>query len=375
MAIISSPIGAGNATFGNAQIALAEHDSGERERLLDILRTMGCQQIRVCESLAALKSVLANDQSASPTDGFSPDLIIIDQQLPGTIGQFIDGLRHGRHGRNPFVSVIVTTTSTDSREISRLIRQGADDVVVKPISGRTLGERIEYVAVHRRPFIVTSDYVGPDRRLDDDRPSTIDQLDVPNTLLDQLSGTPGSEVGADTTIQNAVQSIVNARLEQHAQSLGVLSHLVLEAHFNDKGEGGTLGLPGNPPSQPMRTSLNIMLSLLRDIQRIGDQVKNLAMIELAKSLRQQIQMIARNRDGLNDGDIMLLKDLVEAVKMTIGVLALPNPDIHGLAKTYQKHGQQPQPPAGPLVIPKSGDQSDDDTQGGGDTDPSMGGIF
>ena len=104
-----------------------------------------------------------------------------------------------------------------------------------------------------------------------------------------------------------------------------------------------------------------MLSLLRDIQRIGEQLDNLAMVELARSLREQIQMIARHTGQISDMDIMLLKDLVEAVKMTIGLTALPNPDIINLAKTYQKHGQQPIAPQGPIVLPSMlppGDSTD-----------------
>jgi len=364
LAIISSPLGPGTAAFGNAQILIAEKHGAEHDRLVATLQAMGCQHLKSCHDLAAVKESLGRSQSDQAATRFDPDLIIIDQQLSPHIGRFIDDVRHGRYGRNPFVSLIVTTTSTDNRDITRLIRQGADDVVVKPITARILGERIEYVAVHRRPFIVTSDYVGPDRRLDDERPSTVEQLEVPNTLLDQLSGAPGSEISADDTIKNAVQAIVNARLEQHAQSLGVLSHLVLEAHFSHAGEASAPVAGGAAPVQSMSTSLRIMLSLLRDIQRIGSQVNNLAMIELAKSLRQQIQAIARHRGDLAETDIMLLKDLVEAVKMTIGVIALPNPDIHGLAKTYQKHGQQPKPPSGPLVIPKK--PGDDDSGDGGD---------
>ena len=368
MAIITSPLGPGTAAFGNAQILIAEKQGAEHERLVSTLRDMGCLHLKSCHDLEAVKRSigrlhaggLRGDAAAPPS--FSPDLIIIDQDLSPHIGRFIDDVRHGRYGRNPFVSLIVTTTSKDNRDIARLIRQGADDVVVKPVTARLLGERIEYVAVHRRPFIVTSDYVGPDRRLDHARPSTVEQLAVPNTLLDQLSGAPGSRISAEDTIKNAVQAIVNARLEQHAQSLGVLSHLVLEAYFSDgEARPGSMAV-GAMPVPSIGTSLRIMLSLLRDIQRIGSQVNNLAMIELSKSLRQQIQIMARHRGKLSDSDIMLLKDLVEAVKMTIGVIALPNPDIHGLAKTYQKHGEQPKPPSGPLIIPKK--PGDDDKDGG-----------
>ncbi|GEM_PF-1617891 len=356
LAIISGTISPGSGGFENARVLIADGDNTECERFTDAINGMGCQNVSAVNDLATLKSTLAPADQACPADAIIPDLIIIDEQITQSLGSFIDAIRHGRIGSNPFVVIIVTTRSVEGRHITSLIRQGADDVIVKPITARTLGERIEYVAIHRRPFIVTSDYVGPDRRLDDDRPSTIDQLAVPNTLLQQITGEPTTDGGAGQTIKNAVEAIIGARLEQHAQSLGVLSHLVLEAHFDQQAsEDNTAG------SKQIRGWFRVMLSLLRDIQRIGEQLDNLAMVELARSLREQIQMIARHTGQISDMDVMLLKDLVEAVKMTIGLTALPNPDIINLAKTYQKHGQQPIAPQGPIVLPSMlppGDSTD-----------------
>lgn len=351
LAIISGTIGPGSGSFENARILIADSDAEECGRFTDAIQDMGCANVSAVNDLTTLKHILKGPETAGLRPSIIPDLIIIDEQISTSLGSFIDAIRHGRIGTNPFVVIIVTTRVAEARHISALIRQGADDVVVKPISSRTLSERIEYVAIHRRPFIVTSDYVGPDRRLDDDRPSTVDQLAVPNTLLQQMTGNPVTDGGAGETIRGAVEAIIGARLEQHAQSLGVLSHLVLEAHFNQPLE--------NPAhDKQVRGWFRVMLSLMRDIQRIGHQLDNIAMVELARSLREQIQSLARRHDQLNDMDVMLLKDLVEAVKMTLGLIALPNPDITNLAKTYIKHGQQPIPPQGPLVVPLS-DKTDE----------------
>ncbi|MBV6633919.1 MAG: response regulator transcription factor [Alphaproteobacteria bacterium] len=356
MAIINGAIGPEYGNLQNAQIMIAEADASHRNALVWAFGELGCERITAFDELADLRKAMQGDaeladRADADGDLTTPDLLVIADDFSDQSIKFIDAVRHGRVGRNPFVVVIVTTARADARHIAGLIRQGADDVVVQPITSKTLSERIEYVAIHRRPFVVTSNYVGPDRRQDDDRPSTISQLEVPNTLLQHLTGNPGSNVVADDHIRETVEAIIAARLEQHAQSLGVLSHLLIEAHLDGKNSAGT-------NSMQMRAWFNVMLSLMRDIQRIGDQVDNIAMIELAKTLRQQIQTIARRWDSLEEQDLHLLRDLGEAVKMTIGLVALPNPDINNLARTYKKHGEQPIPPQGPLMVPKNGDKGE-----------------
>lgn len=338
MALIKGTIGPGPGSMSQARILIADGDQSHRDSLHAAFAASGCHHIHTFDTLQSLRAAMAEETCCSP------DLLLIDEALSDQLGSFMDAVRHGRIGMNPFVVMIVTTDNTDARHITGLVRQGADDVIVKPIASRTLLERIEYVAVHRRPFIVTSNYVGPDRRIDADRPSMIAQFEVPNTLLQHLTGDHGSNVGAQASIRSTVEAIVNARLEQHAQSLGVLSHLLLEAHYSKPEQG-------IDPRLPPRALFNVMLSLMRDIQRIASQLDNIALIELSRTLRQHLQMLARRHGHLNDQDVMLLKDLGEAVKMTMGLVMLPNPDIASLAGTYKRHGEKPLPPQGPIKLP------------------------
>ena len=51
-----------------------------------------------------------------------------------------------------------------------------------PFPPRVLGSRIETHIERRKGFVITTDYVGPDRRKDDNRPSNVELFDPPNSL-------------------------------------------------------------------------------------------------------------------------------------------------------------------------------------------------
>ena len=122
-----------------------------------------------------------------------PDVLVLDTGLEdGDVCDVIKQIRNYEIGDNPFVPVIVTTWDPDRDLVRRVANCGTDAMLVKPISPGQLFERMEALAFRRRPFVVTSDYTGPDRRSDDDRGSEIPQIEVPNTLLAKANGTPMS---------------------------------------------------------------------------------------------------------------------------------------------------------------------------------------
>src|SRR3546814_16454768 len=72
----------------------------------------------------------------------------------------VSDLRHGRLGVNPYLPIILTSWESDMQLVRRVVDAGADDLLVKPLSTRIILDRIETVALHRKPFVVTSDYIG-----------------------------------------------------------------------------------------------------------------------------------------------------------------------------------------------------------------------
>ncbi len=115
-----------------------------------------------------------------------PDLIVADVDVAeeggGDTLELIRRMRNGEEGPNPFIVVVVTSWRHEATVVKRAVNAGVDDVLLSPISPGQLLGRIEIMIKDRKPFIVTSDYIGPERRKDPKRKSEIPNFVPPNTL-------------------------------------------------------------------------------------------------------------------------------------------------------------------------------------------------
>ena len=94
-----------------------------------------------------------------------PDLIVMDSIMDGGEALALASrIRAGDLGVNPFVGIIMTVRQPSQAVIRRVVNSGTDDIIVKPLSPKSMMDRISAVAYHRKPFVVTSDYIGSDRR-------------------------------------------------------------------------------------------------------------------------------------------------------------------------------------------------------------------
>ncbi len=96
--------------------------------------------------------------------------------------ELLRNLRTGGVPGNPFVPAIITCNSSVMATVRAAVNAGADAVVLKPYSLKQIMEPIEALVDRRRPFVVTSDYVGPERRTGSHEGQAIEQIDVPNRL-------------------------------------------------------------------------------------------------------------------------------------------------------------------------------------------------
>ena len=93
------------------------------------------------------------------------DLIVCDGSLDGgETYDFIAELRRSDIDPNRFAPVMVIQGHTPLDQIAKARDCGANFVVAKPITPRTLLERVLWIAQEQRPFVELDDYVGPDRR-------------------------------------------------------------------------------------------------------------------------------------------------------------------------------------------------------------------
>jgi DNA-binding NarL/FixJ family response regulator len=93
------------------------------------------------------------------------DIAVVDQESGGSDAlEFIRRLRSPRMGKVAALQVIFLVQASHPDDIRRMVRQGVDHIMVKPLSPRMLIESAEQLLAQPTPQITTGSYRGPDRR-------------------------------------------------------------------------------------------------------------------------------------------------------------------------------------------------------------------
>ena len=104
------------------------------------------------------------------------------QGVEADLCKMIQDLRQGATGYNPFVVIIVTAWENSGALVSSVINSGADDLLLRPFSTTVLGARILSHVERRKSFVITTDYVGPDRNKEPGKRSNVQLFQPPNSL-------------------------------------------------------------------------------------------------------------------------------------------------------------------------------------------------
>lgn len=160
--------------FDTAETLVYDPVSANRMATRAVLYTLGFRKIETVGTLNAFGDFLRRRP---------PDLAVCEVQGAGSeLCAMIQGLRQGGDGYNPFIVIIATAWEKSAKLIARVVNSGADDLLLRPFSTALLGSRIETHIRRRKGFVVTTDYVGPDRRRDQTRPSNAELFEPPNSL-------------------------------------------------------------------------------------------------------------------------------------------------------------------------------------------------
>ena len=164
----------GRLSYETAETLVYDPVSANRTATRAALYTIG---FRFIESVATVEG-LGEAIRRRP-----PDLALCEAQGADTeLCNTIQMLRQGTAGYNPFIVIIVTAWEKTNGLVTRVLNSGADDLILRPFSTALLGNRIETHIERRKGFVITHDYVGPDRRRDPSRASNVELFDPPNSL-------------------------------------------------------------------------------------------------------------------------------------------------------------------------------------------------
>ncbi|TGY87432.1 response regulator receiver protein [Marinicauda algicola] len=142
-------------------------------------------------------------------------LIVETAQNEAEVFRLVRAIRSGEVATNPFLAILLTCWARDGGVLKQAIGCGADDVIIRPFSTAFAEERIRTLVKARKPFIVTSDYIGPDRRRDSNRDSgSVKPIEAPNTLKAAVEGDEDEMNRAAAWIREAQQTVEHERLRR-----------------------------------------------------------------------------------------------------------------------------------------------------------------
>lgn len=160
--------------YDTAEALVYDPVSANRMATRSALYALGFRNIETVQTVKAFADQLRKRP---------PDLAMCEMQnADGDLCNIVQSLRQGTHGHNPFIVVIATAWEKSASLIAKVVDCGADDLLLRPFSTSLLQGRIEAHIQRRKGFVVTTDYIGPDRRRDNTRPSNVELFSPPNSL-------------------------------------------------------------------------------------------------------------------------------------------------------------------------------------------------
>lgn len=173
----------------------------------------------------------------------APDLVLLDlDHQKEEVCKLVREVRHSQLAADPFVVIMALSWHPSLDAVNNSMESGIDDLIMMPISIKLLADRINALITHRKHFVVTSSYVGPDRRSPGrsaEDPIGLGTIQVPNNLRYKTIGDATAAASAEAV--SAIQAkINNHRLNRHAQRITWLIDESLKKH----GEGADLAMAG-----------------------------------------------------------------------------------------------------------------------------------
>ena len=203
-----------------------------------------------------------------------------------------------------FLPIVATVWEPKAELVQCLVDGGVDLILSLPISRTKLGQAVRTLIKARKPFVVTSDYFGPDRRAEaraegDEAPL----VQAPNSLRRKATG---DDEGVDA--HDAMNTVRHRRVEAYVNRLLVTLDMISMAPEGHDGNGS------NAKSQ------KVLVSELGDTARaLGRSIRETRFRhqgELCDSISDVIKRMSRPPSPLKK-DLELVRQLALALQVAV----------------------------------------------------------
>jgi len=275
----------------DVDIYLGEPNEQVRESLRAMMRGEGLRRTRTF----ARVDDLINALKEAP-----PDLLIAATDIDSSLFDVIRDIRHFKLGRNPFIMITLMVRPEDDEAVKKAILAGADDVMIKPVSPGKMLERVAHMTMNRLPFIVTTDYVGPERRRQTERPSQIKLLTVVNTLRRKVEGQRLTQGELSREVENCMNDVMAARLDSHGLKLGWVCNLILKSYDEKRID------------KELEDRILILVSVLEDASRTARAIGEPELANICNQMARQVEEMAENYQNPTDNQLGTIRKLTKA---------------------------------------------------------------
>ncbi|MCW9036124.1 MAG: response regulator [Rhodospirillales bacterium] len=278
--------------FEKVRLAIGDPNRDLRAALVAILQQHGFHNVLHSANMKVIREAVEADKV---------DLLVCDAGLEGgNFSQMVSDIRHNRMGVNPFIVIIGLLENPTKELVHQVAGAGADDMLLKPISAGKVAERIMILTKSRKEFVVTTDYVGPDRR-SGHRPGTqkIETIAVPNPVAVRATGGSLDEMEAE--IQKTLSSINEQKVERHAFQIEYLVKQIVPLYQG-------------PPDKAVLPLIKRLIDVSKDFGQRLKSTQYAHVGELCQSVNDVAVRVAKKPQAPSKKDIDLLPQLSKAIQ-------------------------------------------------------------
>ena len=292
----------GHENLRKATVYIGAKNYYERQAMRDLFLAQGLKNVTCHASLESLHKLIVE---------LPPDLLVVSDDFDNDIYQLVKDIRFQKIGDNPFMLISIIIGPHHGEALDRAIEAGVDDIIIKPVSAERVQERLRLVTFHRRPFIATDGYVGPERKNEDAPPTDVHRVPVVNTLLETVNGRELDKRALKAAVEGSLEKVLQAQLDTHRFRLGEMCERLVQAYET------------NEVTDDVHKDLMRLADALREASMVIEKLQDLNLSGLCTSLASNVEQIASRYLNTTESDIGLIRKITMAFKMAI---ESPEPD-------------------------------------------------
>ncbi len=142
--------------FDRLSFLVVDDNLHMRRLVRSLLHGFGSRQVYEAEDGAA---------GLEGVESYNPDILITDWAMPIFDGlELVQMIRNPDSCSNAYIPIVMLTGHSEKEKVIQARNYGVTEFLCKPISAKSLYDRIFNIVMNPRPYIKTAGFFGPDRR-------------------------------------------------------------------------------------------------------------------------------------------------------------------------------------------------------------------